>query len=80
MVKLGMKLGQRKKLIKYINYLEDKNKKEIFIDIDKNSSREKAKEFLAQNTDIMDKIETEIREKLAERAGMESATLFCSAE
>ena len=35
MVKMGMKLGQRKKLIRYIDYLEVKNKKEIFIDIDK---------------------------------------------
>ena len=55
MVKMGMKLGQRKKLIRYIDYLEGKNKKEIFIDIDKNSSLEKTKQFLLDKLKLSNK-------------------------
>lgn len=55
-IDVGVKLGIVDKAGSWFSYKDEKL----------GQGREKAKEFLAQNTDIMDKIETEIREKLAE--------------
>ena len=55
-IDVGVKLGIVDKAGSWFSYKDEKL----------GQGREKAKEFLAQNPDIMDKIETEIREKLAE--------------
>lgn len=55
-IDVGVKLGIVDKAGAWFSYKDEKL----------GQGREKAKEFLAQNPDIMDKIETEIREKLAE--------------
>ncbi len=53
---VGVKLGIIDKSGSWFSYKDEKL----------GQGREKAKEYLAQNLDIMEKIETEIREKLAE--------------
>lgn len=55
-IDVGVKLGIVDKAGAWFSYKDEKL----------GQGREKAKEFLSQNPDIMDKIETEIREKLAE--------------
>ena len=48
MEKLGMKLGQRRKLIRYINNFQYKRKKEVFIEINKDSPQKDFEKFLSE--------------------------------
>ena len=55
MKKLGMKLGQRKRITKYINHFTKKIDKDIYSGISKDSSKSEVEKFLKEKLNISDK-------------------------